>query len=41
MFSRVYSAAICGVDAVAVSVEADISYGLPGMTMVGFLSAQV
>ncbi len=41
MFSRVFSAAICGVDAVAVSVEADISYGLPGMTMVGFLSAQV
>ena len=41
MFSRVFSAAICGVDAVTVSVEADISFGLPGMTMVGFLSAQV
>ncbi|MBE5996537.1 MAG: ATP-binding protein [Lachnospiraceae bacterium] len=41
MFSKVYSAAICGVDAVSVCVEADISYGLPGMTMVGFLTAQV
>ena len=41
MVSHVYSAAIVGVDAVPVTVEADLCTGLPGFTMVGFLSSQV
>ncbi len=41
MFSRVRSAALFGVDAVPVLVEADVSDGLPSFTMVGYLSAQV
>ena len=41
MFSCVHSAAIAGVDAVPVAVEADLSTGLPGFTMVGYLSSQV
>ena len=41
MFSRVMSAALCGVEAVPVSVEADISSGLPSFSMVGYLNSQV
>ena len=41
MFSRVYTAAIIGVEAIPVRTEADVSGGLPGFTMVGFLTAQV
>src|SRR5262249_35371251 len=35
VLARVFVAAVIGVDAVPVSVEVDVSPGLPGMTMVG------
>ena len=41
MYARVMTAAIVGVEAVPVFVEADVGNGLPGFTMVGSLSAQV
>lgn len=41
MFSRVMSAAITGLDVHPVSVEADVSDGLPGFVMVGYLTSQV
>lgn len=41
MFNHVLSAAVVGVDAVPVEVEADISDGMPYFRMVGFLTAQV
>lgn len=41
MFSRILSAAVCGIDGLPIQVEADVSDGLPGFTMVGDLSAKV
>lgn len=41
MFTQVLSAAIYGVDALVVRVEADVSDGLPSFSMVGYVSAQV
>lgn len=41
MFASVTSAAITGITATIVHVEADVSNGLPSMTMVGYLSSQV
>lgn len=41
MVCSILSAAISGVDALPVMVEADVSSGMPVFTMVGFLSAQV
>lgn len=41
MFSRVCSAALCGIEAKPVSVEVDVSDGLPVINMVGDLSANV
>ena len=41
MFSRIYSAAIIGIEARPVQVEADVTDGLPQFTMVGYLTAQV
>ena len=41
MFSRIYSADICGVDAYPVCVEADVSGGLPAFNMVGLLSSEI
>lgn len=41
MFCSVFSAAIAGVEAVPVSVEADVSDGLPVFTIVGYVSSQV
>lgn len=41
MFNRVLSAALLGVEAVPVQVEADVSDGLPSFTMVGYLTSQV
>lgn len=41
MFCKVLSSAICGVDAVPISVEADISNGLPSFTIVGSVSSIV
>lgn len=41
MFSKAYSAAIHGIDGLIVSVEADVSDGLPAFDMVGFLNSEV
>ena len=41
MFGKVYGAAIYGVDSVPVTVEADVSDGLPSFDMVGVLSSEV
>ena len=41
MFSRAYSAVIHGVDGLVVSVEADVSDGLPLFDMVGLLNSEV
>lgn len=41
MFSKVHSVGILGVEGYPVVVEADVSEGLPGFTMVGYLSAEV
>lgn len=41
MFSKAYSAAIHGIDALIISVEADVSDGLPIFDMVGFLGSEV
>jgi len=41
MFSKAYSAAIRGVDGLIVSVEADVSDGLPMFDMVGYLASEV
>ena len=41
MYNRIYSAAILGIEAVPVTVEADIGPGLPGFTMVGFITSKV
>src|SRR4026207_2479312 len=35
MLARMSAAAVFGVDAIPVSVEVDVSFGLPGLTMVG------
>ncbi|MGB4658245.1 MAG: magnesium chelatase domain-containing protein, partial [Mobilitalea sp.] len=41
MFSKAYSAAIHGIEGMIVSVEADVSDGLPVFDMVGFLGSEV
>ncbi len=41
MFSKVFSAAIHGIDGLIVSVEADVSDGLPLFDMVGYLGSEV
>ena len=41
MFSKVSSAVISGVESRMISVEADVSDGLPGFYMVGYLSSEV
>jgi len=41
MFSKAYSAAIIGMDSFIVSVEADVSDGLPLFELVGYLGAEV
>ena len=41
MLARLTAAAVVGVDAVPVSVEVDVSPGLPGLTMVGLPDATV
>ena len=41
MFCKVLSSALCGVDAVPISVEADLSNGLPSFTIVGSVSSLV
>lgn len=41
MFNKIFSCGVRGVEGYLVSVEADVSYGLPGFTMVGYLSEEV
>ncbi len=41
MICKTYSYALCGIDAVSVRVEIDVSNGLPGIDMVGSLSGEV
>lgn len=41
MYSESFSAAICGIDGCIVHVETDISEGLPGLVLVGYLSSEV
>lgn len=41
MFSKVYSAGLNGIDGYLVQVEADVSSGLPGFSMVGVLASEV
>ena len=41
MYSQIRSAALCGLEAVPVRVEADVSDGLPGITIVGSVGAKV
>lgn len=41
MFKRVYSGGLFGIDGYLVQVEADVSDGLPGFYMVGYLASEV
>ena len=41
MFSKVWSAALSGMEVYPVRVEADISEGMPQLLMVGYLSSEV
>ena len=41
MFSRIITAAICGIEAKKVTVEADVTDGLPMFSMIGYLSGEV
>jgi len=41
MYSKVYSGMTCGIDGMIITVEADISPGLPGLNLVGYLSSSV
>nr|MCR5451404.1 magnesium chelatase [Lachnospiraceae bacterium] len=41
MYARVNSATLCGIDAVSVTVETDVSDGMPVFDMVGVLSGEV
>ena len=41
VFSKVYSGGLQGIEGYVVQVEADVSDGLPGFHMVGYLSAEV
>ena len=41
LFASVVSGAVCGIESRLISVEVDISNGLPGFSMVGYLSSEV
>ena len=41
MFSKVYSGTVSGIDGEVITVEADVSDGLPIFSMVGYLSGEV
>ena len=41
MFSTIISAAILGMEVALIHVEVDIAQGLPGFTLVGYLSSEV
>ena len=40
MYSKIFAGAVCGVQAYLVSVEVDVSGGLPAFLMVGSLSSE-
>ena len=41
MYSKIYSGVALGIDGMLISVESDISMGLPGLSLVGYLSSSV
>ena len=41
MYSTVMTSMLCGIRAIPVQVEVDISTGLPAFEMVGYLSSEV
>lgn len=41
LFASVVSGVICGIESRLISVEADVTNGLPGFSMVGYLSSEV
>ncbi|MCR5542748.1 MAG: YifB family Mg chelatase-like AAA ATPase [Eubacterium sp.] len=41
MYSKILSGAALGIDGLLISVESDISRGLPGLSLVGYLSSSV
>ena len=41
LFSKVITAAICGIESCKIGVEADVSEGMPTFSMVGFLASEV
>lgn len=41
MYSKIYSGIASGIDGMLITVEADVSAGLPGLSLVGFLSSSV
>lgn len=41
MYCKIYSGAALGIEGILVSVEADVSLGLPGLSLVGYLSSSV
>lgn len=41
MFSKVYGATVYGIDGALITVEADVSDGLPSFSLVGYLSSEV
>lgn len=41
MFSKIYSGGIKGIEGCVIQVESDVSHGLPGFQLVGYLSSEV
>ena len=41
MYSTVMTSMLCGIRAIPIQVEVDISTGLPAFEMVGYLSSEV
>ena len=41
LFSKAFSGGILGLEGYIVSIEADVSEGLPGFSMVGYLASEV
>ena len=41
MYSKIYSGVALGIDGMLITVESDISMGLPGLSLVGYLSSSV
>ena len=41
MYSKIYSGVALGIDGMLITVESDVSMGLPGLSLVGYLSSSV